>query len=119
MNRKQSERLPSNLGPGASRFNRTAAQQEELLNEGSIQGPDQPDDLFDEEKEQAMLEEARKKKERGKKMREAQEKMLADMRAKKEAKEKQENDKKIKYEKQLKAAREQVKANYELVDKES
>ena len=46
-------------------------------------------------------------------MREQQNKMLADLKAKKDAKENEEEEKRKKYEKQLAKAREQVMKNYE------
>ena len=48
------------------------------------------EDEFDEEKEREMLEEAQKRKERAKKLRDQQDKMLAQIKAQKEAKGKQE-----------------------------
>lgn len=112
VSRKLADKLPVHLVNGVQRFNRAAAQDE------AVDPSTQQDDQFDEEKEQALLEEARKKKERAKKMREMQEKMLAEVKAKKEAKEKQEEEKRNRYEKQLKAAREQVKANYEMIEQQ-
>lgn len=69
------------------------------LNDEAIEGSLLNNNELDEEKEQAMLEEARKKKERALKMREMQQKMLADVKAKKDAKEKEELEKKARYEK--------------------
>ena len=78
-----------------------------------------PPEIFDEEREQAELEEARKRKERAKKMREQQEKMLAKIQEKKDAGAKEEEERKRKVEKKLAKAREQVKANYELIPEKS
>lgn len=76
----------------------------------------EPEPLFDEEREQQLLEEARKKKERAMKIREQQEKMLAKLKAKKDEAEKLEEDKRRKQEKKLAKAREQVIANYEKIE---
>ena len=68
-----------------------------------------PEEIFDEEKEQEQLEELKKRKERAKKMREQQEKMLAEIQLKKEREMKEQEDKNRKYEKKLAKAREECK----------
>lgn len=62
-----------------------------------------------------MLEEQKRKRERAIKMREQQERMLAELKAKKEMKEKEKEEEQKRYEKKLAKAREQVKANYEQI----
>ena len=74
-------------------------------------------EVFDEEKEQQLLEEARKRKERAEQIRARNDKILNDMKAKIQMKEQAEQDKQDKLKKQLAKAREQVKANYEQIEK--